>query len=110
MGDRRLRLIAAAFAAAALLAALPAGSQTRSPRSDTPVAGVTGAIVGYEESPGSAILYHEAKGGMLTQVPPAVPKAAGKAKPANAPAPKAAAAANGASKAPAPVAGKLAQH
>jgi hypothetical protein len=73
--------------------------------------------VGYQESAGSAILYHEEKGGMVTQVPPPVPKVAGKARPANAPATKAATAANGGSKAPAkggtkppaPVASKLAQ-
>ena len=78
----RFRLFAAALAAAALALAHPAGAQTRSPRGDAPPAGVTGSIVGYQESPGSAILYHEEKGGMLTQVPPPVPKAAAKAKPA----------------------------
>jgi hypothetical protein len=111
----RFRLLATAFAAAALALAHPAGAQSRSPRSDTASPGVTGSIVGYQESPGSAILYHEEKGGMVTQVPPPVPKAAGKARPANAPAAKAAA--NGGSKAPAkggtrvpaPVAPKLAQ-
>ena len=67
----RFRLFAAAFAAALL--SLPAEAQTRSPRSDTPAAGVTGSVVGYQESAGSAILYHEEKGGMVTQVPPPVP-------------------------------------
>lgn len=114
MADR-FRLFAAALAAAALALALPAGSQTRSPRSDTPAAGVTGSVVGYQESPGSAILYHEEKGGMLTQVPPPVPAAARKAQPAAAPAAKAAAnggskaPAKGGTKAPAPGASKLAQ-
>ncbi len=101
----RPRLIAAALAAAAFALAPPAGSQTRSPRSDTPAAGITGSIVGYQESASSAILYHEEKGGMVTQVAPPVP------------AKKAAAAADGPSKAPAkagkkapaPVASKLAQ-
>jgi hypothetical protein len=113
--DRRFRLFAAALAAAAAALALPAGSQSRSPRSDTPAAGVTGSVVGYQESPGSAILYHEEKGGMLSQVPPPVPKSAGKAQPADAPATRAAA--NGSSKAPAkggtkaaaPAASKLAR-
>jgi len=78
----------------------PAGAQ-KSPRSDTATPGVTGSIVGYQESPGSAILYHEEKGGMLTQVPPPVPAKKPVAAPKKA--------ANGATKAPAPVASKLAQ-
>ena len=111
---RPFGLFAAALALAAAALALPAGSQSRPPRSDAPAAGVTGSVVGYQESAGSAILYHEEKGGMVTQVPPPVPRAAGKA-PANAPATKAAAnggskaAAKGGTKAPAPVASKLAQ-
>jgi hypothetical protein len=124
MGDPRsrngsqpdpFRLFAAAVAAAAMALAHPAGAQSRSPRSDTAPPGVTGSIVGYQESPGSAILYHEEKGGMVTQVPPPVPKASGKTQPANAPATKAAAnggskaPAKGGTKAPAPVASKLAQ-
>ena len=111
----RFRLFSAALAAAALALAHPAGAQSRSPRSDTAAPGVTGSVVGYQESAGSAILYHEEKGGMVTQVPPPVPKAAGRTRPANAPAPKAAAndgskaPAKGGTKAPAPAASKLAQ-
>jgi hypothetical protein len=110
-----LRIFAAAFALAAAALALPAGSQSRPPRSDTSAPGVTGSVVGYQESAGSAILYHEEKGGMVTQVPPPVPKAASRAGPANAPATKAAAnggskaPAKGGTKAPAPDASKLAQ-
>lgn len=110
----RFRLFAAALAAAALALAHPAGSQTRSPR-NAPAPVATGSVVGYQESAGSAILYHEEKGGMVTQVPPPVPKAAGQARPANAPATKAAAnggpkaPAKGGTRAPAPVAPKLAQ-
>lgn len=111
----RFRLFAAALAAAALALAQPAGSQTRLPKGDAPAAGVTGSVVGFQESAGSAILYHEEKGGMVTQVPPPVPAAARKAPPANAPATKALASggpkapAKGGTKAPAPVAPKLAQ-
>jgi len=114
MADR-FRLFIAALAAAALALALPAGAQSRPPGGHTPTPGVTGSVVGYQESAGSAILYHEEKGGMVTQVPPPVPRAAGKAQPANAPATKALASggskapAKGGTKAPAPVAPKLAQ-
>src|SRR5687767_5585423 len=90
MADR-FRLFASALAVVAFALALPAGSQSRPPRSDAPAPGVTGSIVGYQESPGSAILYHEEKGGMVTQVAPPVPKAAAAKK----------AAASGGSKAPA---------
>lgn len=78
MGDPRARsgskqgyrLFTAAAAAVALCLALPAGAQSPSPKRDAANAGVTGSIVGYEESPGTAILYQEEKGGMLTQLPP----------------------------------------
>lgn len=101
MADRS-RLFAAGLAAAALALAHPAVAQSRSPRSETPAPGVTGSVVGYQESAGSAILYHEEKGGMVTQVPPPIPAkkpvaATKKSVP------------NGASKTPAPVASKLAQ-
>ena len=112
----RFRLFATAFVAAAVALAQPAGGQSRPPRSEAATPGVTGSIVGYQESPGSAILYHEEKGGMVTQVPPPVAKAAPKAQPASAPAVKAAAAnggpkapSKGGTKAPAPAASKLAQ-
>ncbi len=97
----RFRLFAAAFAAALL--SLPAEAQTRSPRSDTPAAGITGSIVGYQESASSAILYHEEKGGMVTQVAPPVTARKPVAAPKKA-------AGNGATKTPEPPAArKLAQ-
>jgi len=48
-----------------------ASAQSPSPRADTGVR--AGAIVSYQETPGSNIVYHEAKGGMVTAVPPPVP-------------------------------------
>ena len=63
----RLRRVAA-FAAAAMGVA---SAQVPSPKPDGAVR--AGAIIRYEEAPGSNILYHEARGGMVTALPPPVP-------------------------------------
>ena len=53
------------------MAVVPAGAQAPSPKPDNgPRAG---AVVSYQESPGSNIVYHEAKGGMVSALPPPVP-------------------------------------
>lgn len=48
-----------------------AGAQAPSPKPDTGIP--AGAIVSYQETPGSNIVYHEAKGGMVAALPPPAP-------------------------------------
>jgi len=72
MGDPRLPGAVAAFSAALLGLAAPAGAETVSAKSDTPVRAVAGVVVQYQESR-SRVLYIEEKGGMVTPVAPPVP-------------------------------------
>jgi hypothetical protein len=91
MGDLRVVGAAAAFAAALLGLAAPAGAQKVSAKSDTTVVAAPGVVV-RQEPVHARILYLEEKGGMVTAVAPPVPANVPEPTPSLIPDPKASAA------------------
>ena len=102
------RTAGALWAAVALCFPTLALSQAPSPKRD-PVRGATGAIVQFEEAPGSAILYFEERGGMITSAPTVAPAGRGKKAAAAQPARKAQAVAQQPSKQASAALSQLAQ-
>lgn len=87
------RTASALGAAVALCFPISAMAQAPSPTRDSGARGAGGAIVQFVEAPGSAILYLEETGGMVSTVPGAVPAVRGGASPPAQPARKTEAAA-----------------
>lgn len=73
-GGKRGCLCAAGAACAAAIA-FSGASEAQSPKPDSPTRGAAGAVVHYEEAPGSNVIYLEESGGMVSTVALAVPAA-----------------------------------